>query len=60
MTMKINIISNRYMLNNYLNCYLVETDDSYVMIDIGIPNKRQVIEKEIENTGCYPGELKLI
>jgi len=58
--MKINIISNRYMLNNYLNCYLVETDDSYVMIDIGIPNKRQVIEKEIENTGCYPGELKLI
>jgi len=48
------------MLNNYVNCYLVETDDSYVMIDTGMPNKRQVIEKEIENAGCHPGELKLI
>ena len=58
--MKINIISNRFMLNNYVNCYLVKTDDSYVMIDTGMPNKRQVIEKEIENAGCHPGELKLI
>ena len=58
--MKINIISTRFMLNNYVNCYLVETDDSYVMIDTGMPNKRQVIEKEIENAGCHPGELKLI
>ena len=58
--MKINIISTRFMLNNYVNCYLVETDDSCVMIDTGMPNKRQVIEKEIENAGCHPGELKLI
>ena len=58
--MKINIISNRFMLNNYVNCYLVKTDDSYVMVDTGMPNKRQVIEKEIENAGCHPGELKLI
>ena len=48
------------MLNNYVNCYLVKTDDSYVMVDTGMPNKRQVIEKEIENAGCHPGELKLI
>jgi len=58
--MKINTISKRFMLNNYVNCYLVEIDASYVMVDTGMPNKRQVIEKEIENAGCHPGELKLI
>jgi len=58
--MKIHIISNRFMLNNYVNCYLIETDDSFIMIDTGMPNKRQIIEKEILNTGCHPGELKLI
>ena len=43
-----------------VNCYLIETDESYIMIDTGMPNQRQNIEKEIENYGCHPGKLKLI
>jgi len=48
------------MFSNYVNCYLIEVDNGYVMIDTGMPDKRQGIEKEIENFGCYPGKLKLI
>jgi len=60
MSSEIKIISNRFIFNNYVNCYLVKNDDSYILIDTGMPNKRKVIEKEIENAGCHRGNLRLI
>jgi hydroxyacylglutathione hydrolase len=43
-----------------VNCYLMKTDGGYVLIDTGGSNKRAELEKELENAGCRPGNLKLI
>ena len=43
-----------------VNCYLVETDTGYVLIDTGGSNKRSELERELEGAGCKPGNLKLI
>jgi len=43
-----------------VNCYLIETDTGYILIDTGCSNKRTDLEKELESAGCKPGNLKLI
>ncbi|MGB2799355.1 MAG: MBL fold metallo-hydrolase [Dehalococcoidia bacterium] len=43
-----------------VNCYLIETDTGYMLIDTGCSNKRTDLEKELESAGCKPGNLKLI
>ena len=43
-----------------VNCYLVKTDDGFVLIDTGIPTKRIELEKELESAGCQQGNLRLI
>jgi glyoxylase-like metal-dependent hydrolase (beta-lactamase superfamily II) len=43
-----------------VNCYLIKADTGYIMIDTGLPTKYAAIEKELESTGCKPGNLKLI
>ena len=43
-----------------VNCYIVATDSGFVLIDTGASNKRKSLEKELENAGCRPGNLKLI
>jgi glyoxylase-like metal-dependent hydrolase (beta-lactamase superfamily II) len=43
-----------------VNCYLVETDTGYILIDTGGSNSRAELEKELESAGCKPGDLKLI
>ena len=43
-----------------VNCYLMETDTGYMLIDTGCSNKRTDLEKEVESAGCKPGNLKLI
>lgn len=43
-----------------VNCYLVEADAGYVLIDTGSSNQRAAIERELHSTGCQPGDLKLI
>lgn len=43
-----------------VNCYLIETDTGYVLIDTGGSNKRADLEKELESAGCKPGNLELI
>jgi len=60
MTLEIKTITTHIVFNTYVNCYLVRTGDGYILIDTGKPNKRGVIEKELENAGCQPGNLKLI
>jgi len=43
-----------------VNCYLVKTDNDYILIDTGPSNKRKDLEKELESAGCKPGNLRLI
>jgi hydroxyacylglutathione hydrolase len=43
-----------------VNCYLVEADTGYVLIDTGGSNKRTELERELLSVGCEPGSLKLI
>ena len=43
-----------------VNCYLIETDTGYVLIDTGGSNSRKELVKELESAGCKPGLLKLI
>jgi len=43
-----------------VNCYLVETDLGYVLIDTGGSSNRSELVSELERSGCQPGLLKLI
>jgi hydroxyacylglutathione hydrolase len=43
-----------------VNCYLVENNANYVLIDSGSSNQRDELVKEIEKAGCKPRNLKLI
>jgi hydroxyacylglutathione hydrolase len=43
-----------------VNCYLVETDAGYVLIDTGGSNERASLERELAGAGCQPGNFKLI
>jgi len=43
-----------------VNCFLIKTDIGYILIDTGFSNKRTYLEKELEDAGCKPGNLKLI
>jgi hydroxyacylglutathione hydrolase len=43
-----------------VNCYLVKNGADFILIDTGPSNKRVELEKELENAGCKPGNLKLI
>lgn len=42
------------------NCYLIETDLGFTLIDSGSSYSREGLEKELESAGCKPGLLKLI
>lgn len=43
-----------------VNCYLVKTGDSFIVVDTGSANQRLELEKELASAGCTPGSLKLI
>jgi hydroxyacylglutathione hydrolase len=58
--MEIKTITKPFILNVSVNCYLVRAGDGFILIDTGRPNKRNVIEKELESADCHPGNLKLI
>ena len=59
-TLDIHTITTSFVLTNSVNCYLIRTEDGFVMIDTGVANKRRTVEKELEKAGCQPGELALI
>jgi len=42
------------------NCYLVKTDNGYVLIDTHFPFQREKLQEELERAGCRPGNLQLI
>ena len=43
-----------------VNCYLIENDANYILIDTGSSNQQTELERELESAGCKPSNLKLI
>lgn len=43
-----------------VNCYLIETNSNYVLIDTGSSNQRKELDQKLIEIGCKPGKLKLI
>lgn len=43
-----------------VNCYLIQTSASQILIDTGCSNARNELLRELESAGCMPGSLKLI
>ncbi len=42
------------------NCYLMEKDHGFVLIDTGSKSKRKKLEQALIGAGCLPGKLDLI
>lgn len=60
MTSEIQTITIPFAFDITVNCYLVQADTGYILIDTGMPNQRQAIEDALEQTQCQMGSLKLI
>jgi hydroxyacylglutathione hydrolase len=43
-----------------VNCYLASAGSGFVLVDTGYPEKRAILESQLEKAGCGPGDLKLI
>jgi hydroxyacylglutathione hydrolase len=43
-----------------VNCYLIRSGQSYVLVDTGFSFRRGAIDRELEKAGCQPGSLRLI
>ena len=43
-----------------VNCYLLNYENNYIIIDTGVPNKRSTLEDILRSKGCIEGKLKLI
>jgi hydroxyacylglutathione hydrolase len=41
------------------NSYLVKTNKGYILIDTGYSTNRKDLEKQLEDAGCTPKNLKL-
>ena len=42
------------------NSYLVKTNKGYILIDMGYSINRKDLEKQLEDAGCAPRNIKLI
>jgi len=43
-----------------VNCYLINVEGGYVLIDTSFPNKRNRLDAELAAAGCGPDDLRLI
>jgi hydroxyacylglutathione hydrolase len=43
-----------------VNCYLLNTETGFILIDTGSSNQRASLVNELERSGCQPGNLRLI
>jgi hydroxyacylglutathione hydrolase len=58
----INLWAANFILSRFggVNCYLVQTDTGFILIDTGFPSQRAALVKALERAGCQPGNLRLI
>lgn len=47
-------------INARCNCYLINTNAGYLLIDTGLATKRAKLEAALQYNGCKPGNLLLI
>ena len=47
-------------INAGSNCFLVQAEGGFVLIDTGVAYKRTAVERELQNAGCGEGDLKLV
>ncbi len=45
---------------NRVNCYLVRTEQGFILVDTGMTNARRQLETSLDHLCCHPGDLKLI
>lgn len=43
-----------------VNCYLIQTDMGFILVDTCGTNSRQALDEALERAGCQPGDLKLL
>jgi len=43
-----------------VNCYLIHTQDGFILVDTGLPAGRKQLEDQLGQAGCQPGSLRLI
>lgn len=43
-----------------VNCYLIRTDDGFILIDTGMKTGRKKLLKALQKQGCIPGTLRFI
>ncbi|MFX0125843.1 MAG: MBL fold metallo-hydrolase [Candidatus Hodarchaeota archaeon] len=43
-----------------VNCYLIKTEDEFILVDSGFSNQRSNIERAFNSVGVQPGNLRLI
>ena len=48
------------MIDAGANCFLIHTDQGYLLIDSGYATKRSEVDGVLAEAGCKPGDLKLI
>lgn len=56
--MQVRHISLKYIFDT--NCYLLQSETGYILIDTGVKKQRKKLETAITEAGCGPGDLKLI
>lgn len=56
--MEIIPITSRYMFE--VNIYLLKTETGFFLIDTGMAKRRGQLERELQEAGCRPGDLKMI
>jgi len=55
---EIKVIIQKYLMS--VNCYLLKTETGSFLIDTGIAKRRGKLERELQEAGCQPGDLKMI
>ncbi len=60
MSLTIHTIPVPLLLGFKVNCYLVQVDDSFILIDTGTTVRRITLEAALHAAGCTPDNLKLI
>lgn len=43
-----------------VNCYLIESDSNFILIDTGFSKNWRKLDEELTQAGCKPGNLKLV
>lgn len=61
MSYKINTIAlSLPMRMGSVNCFLVAVEDGFVLFDAGGSNQRAELQRQLDQAGCRPGNLRLI